>query len=162
VCDKNLGVIEMGEHNWDVFELVIQRAELTLRRCLVPLFMMVPGVRYCKRISSLISSSAGVVMLGRWEAGEVDRILKYGSPCLSVARREARQPRVKFLLLLLRTSIFKLLSKVSLIDFSISCHRLEGGGGLLEDGTGVPLDGVGVLAVKDDGLNDMVGSENAC
>ena len=22
VCDKNLGVIEMGEHDWDVFELV--------------------------------------------------------------------------------------------------------------------------------------------
>ena len=22
VCDENLGVIEMGEHDWDVFELV--------------------------------------------------------------------------------------------------------------------------------------------
>ena len=22
MCDENLGVIEMGEHNWDVFELV--------------------------------------------------------------------------------------------------------------------------------------------
>ena len=37
---------------------------------------------------------------------------------------------VEFLLLLLRNSIFKLLSKV-LIDFSISCCRLGGGGGLL-------------------------------
>jgi hypothetical protein len=34
--------------------------------------------------------------------------------------------------------------------------------GLLDDGTGVLLDGVGVIAVKDSGLNDMVGGENAC
>jgi hypothetical protein len=67
---------------------------------------------------------------------------------------------VKFLLLMLRNSIFKLLSKV-LINFSISCCRLGGGGGLLEDGTGVLLDGVGVVAVKGGGLNNMVGSGNA-
>ena len=101
----------------------ILRVELTLRWCLVPLFMMVPGVRYWKRISSLIGTSVGVVMVGRLEAGEVGRILKCGSPCLRVARREARRSRVEFLLLLLRNSIFKLLSKV-LTDFSISCCRL--------------------------------------
>ena len=68
---------------------------------------------------------------------------------------------MKFLLLLLRNSILKLLSKVW-IDFSISCCRLSGGGGLLEDGTEVPLDGVGVIAVKGGGWNDMVvGGENA-
>ena len=67
---------------------------------------------------------------------------------------------MEFLLLMLRNSIFKLLSKI-LIDLSISCCRLEGAGGLLEDGTGVPLAGVGVVAVKDGGLNDMVGGENA-
>jgi hypothetical protein len=94
--------------------------------------MIVPGVRYWKRVSSLIGTSVGVVMVGRWEAGEVGRILKCGSPCLRVAKREARRSRVEFLLLLLRNSIFKLLSKV-LIDFSISCCRLGGGGGLLEN-----------------------------
>ena len=65
------------------------------------------------------------------------------------------------LLLLVRNSIFKLLLKV-LIDLSISCCRLGGGGGLLEDGTGVPLDRVGVVAVKGGGLNNMVGGGNAC
>ena len=30
---------------------------------------------------------------------------------------------------------------------------------LLEDGTGVPLDGVGVIAVKGGELNNMVGRE---
>jgi hypothetical protein len=64
------------------------------------------------------------------------------------------------LLLMLRNSIFKLLSKI-LIDFSILCCRLGGGGGLLEDGTGVPLDGVGVVALKGGGLNIMVGGGNA-
>jgi hypothetical protein len=48
-----------------------------------------------------------------------------------------------------------------LIDFSISCCRLGSGGGLLEDGTGIPLNGVGVVAVKGSRLNNMVGSENA-
>ena len=99
-------------------------------------------------------------MVGRLEAGEVGRILKCGSPCLRVARREARRSRVEFLLLMLRNSIFKLLSKI-LIDFSISCCRLGGGGGLLEDGTGVPLDGVGVVALEGGGLNIMVGGGNA-
>ena len=53
-------------------------------------------------------------------------------------------------------------TELNLIDFSISCCRLGGGGGLLEDGTGVPLDGVGVVAVKGGGLNNMVGGGNAC
>ena len=47
---------------------------------------MVPGVGYRK-----ISTSVGVVMVGRLEAGEVGRILKCGSLCLRVARREARR-----------------------------------------------------------------------
>ena len=31
----------------------------------------------------------------------------------------------------------------------------------MEDGTGIPLNGVGVVAVKGSRLNNMVGSENA-
>ena len=62
--------------------------------------------------------------------------------------------------MMLRNSIFKLLSKV-LIDFSISCCRFGGGGGLLEDGTGVLLDGVGVVALEGGGLSIMVGGGNA-
>jgi hypothetical protein len=67
---------------------------------------------------------------------------------------------VELLLLMLRNSIFKLLSKI-LIDLSISCCRLGGGGGLLDDGTGVPLDGVGFVALEGGGLNIMVGGGNA-
>ena len=89
VCDENLGVIEMGEHDWDVFELVDMESGADLRWCLVPLFsMMVPGVRYWKRISSLIGTSIGVVMVGRLEAGEVGRILKCGSPSTSSTKAE--------------------------------------------------------------------------
>ena len=43
-------------------------------------------------IRSLIGTSVGIlVMVGRLEAGEVGRILKCGSPCLRLARREARR-----------------------------------------------------------------------
>ena len=63
--------------------LLIQRAELTLKWCLVPLFIMVPGVRYFKKISSARGTSVAAVMVGRWEVGEVGWILKCGSPSLT-------------------------------------------------------------------------------
>ena len=68
---------------------------------------------------------------------------------------------MEMLLLLLRNLIFRLLSKV-LIDLLTSYCRLGGGGWLIGDGTGVPLDEVEVVTVKGGGLNTMVGGENAC
>ena len=65
------------------------------------------------------------------------------------------------LLLLLRNSIFRLLSKV-LINLFNSCRRLGDGGWLMGEGTGVPVDGVGVVTVKGGGLDAMVDGENAC
>ena len=88
---------------------------------------MAPGVRYWKKISSVRGTSVVAVMVGRWEVGEVGWILKCGSPCLRVARREVRRSRMEMLLLSLRNSIFRLLSKV-LIDLFNSCCRLGGGG----------------------------------
>jgi hypothetical protein len=32
VCDENLGVIEMGEHDWDVFELVDMKSGADFER----------------------------------------------------------------------------------------------------------------------------------
>ena len=83
------------------------------------------------------------------------------SPCLRVARREARRSRIERLLLLLRNSIFKLLSKV-LIDLINSCCRLGGGRWLLGDGTGFMLDEGGFGVAKGGGLNAMVDGENSC
>ena len=82
------------------------------------------------------------------------------SPCLRVARREARRSRIERLPLLLRNSIFKLLSKV-LIDLFNSCCRLGGGGWLLGDGTGFTLDEGGFGVLKGRGLNAMVDGENS-
>ena len=64
-------------------------------------------------------------------------------------------------LLLLRNSIFKLLSKV-LIDLFNSCCRLGGRGWLLEDRTGFTLDEGRFGVSKGGGLNAMVDSENSC
>ena len=56
--------------------------------------------------------------------------------------------------------VFKLLSMV-LVDLSNSCCRL-GGGWLMGDGTGVPLDEGGFCIFKGGGLNTMVDGKNLC